>query len=113
LVELPARQETEDNMVLSWRPAEPLAPGGDHRFRYDLAFGTDPAPPSPLAKVALARSGAGGAPGRRRFVVAYAGDAAQLADARPEVSASAGVVGDVVLQPGEAPGVVRISFVFD
>jgi glucans biosynthesis protein len=113
LAELPARLETDDNVVASWRPAGPLSPGGDHRFGYGLSWGADPAPPATLAQAALWRSGAAGDPGRRRFIVEFTGSADQLAGAEPQVTASAGALHNVVLQPGDAGQGLRLRLSFE
>lgn len=47
LVEIPTADEFADNIVAFWRPAEPLAAGQRHDFRYRLSWGDAPAPPLP------------------------------------------------------------------
>jgi glucans biosynthesis protein len=99
-VELPASGETEDNIVAFWTPAESPAPGDRLSTRYRLHW-TDEEPGGVgVARVMATRSGRGGPPGgpfppgRRKFVVDFAG--APLAgltargDAEAVVSASRG-----------------------
>lgn len=42
LVEIPTGDEFADNIVAFWRPADPLAPGRRHDFRYRLHWGARP-----------------------------------------------------------------------
>ncbi len=114
LVELHARDETEDNIVASWRPTSALEAGIEHRFAYDLIWSSSPQPPGPLAWASAWREGAGGAPGRRRYVVEFAGlDLRSLGEVSPEVTASAGAILHPTLQPNPTAGALRLSFEFD
>ncbi len=44
LIEMPTKDETEDNVVLVWEPQPGLETGKPHRFRYRLVWMRDPAP---------------------------------------------------------------------
>lgn len=121
LVELPARDETEDNIVAFWRPAAPLAPGSEHLFRYRLHWGLDQGPPSGgLAVVGSWRTGQSAVPGqkaavegRRRFVLDYPAVAgADFSGVQALVTSTAGVIRDVSVH-GAPGGALRLSFEFD
>ncbi|WP_366657989.1 glucan biosynthesis protein G [Fodinicurvata sp. EGI_FJ10296] len=63
LVELPAADETVDNIVAYWRPDTPLAAGEEHSWRYRLSWGLDPEPTAASAITIESRSSIGGIPG--------------------------------------------------
>ncbi|MEC9344783.1 MAG: glucan biosynthesis protein [Pseudomonadota bacterium] len=80
LVELPAADETFDNIVAYWRPAAPPQVGEPYHLSYRLHWGAEmpgrlPGP----ARVVATRIGRGGIPGRpggeqdHKFVVDFAG----------------------------------------
>ncbi|MBI5505546.1 MAG: glucan biosynthesis protein [Deltaproteobacteria bacterium] len=79
LVEIPGGDETADNIVVFWNPAEPFGPGQERRFRYRLSWGSKVPVPSPMATVVSTRAGAGGIPGQknrphsRKFVIDFKG----------------------------------------
>ena len=79
LVEIPSPDETFDNTVAFWNPAEPFLPGQERTFRYRLHWGSKPPAVSPMARVVSTRIGAGGIPGQknrppsRKFVVDFKG----------------------------------------
>jgi len=79
LVELPTADETFDNIVAFWNPAEKPRSGQELLFGYRLFWGSKlPASP-PLAQVMATRNGIGGIVGQKRkyfswrFVVDFAG----------------------------------------
>ena len=92
LIELPAPDETYDNIVAYWNPAAKPMPGQELLFSYRLYWGQHMPVSSPLALVAATRTGIGGVVGDPRkyfswrFVVDFAGgNLAQLArDAQVE-----------------------------
>ena len=52
LTEIPANREIFDNIVVYWRPREPLEPRAEgHRYRYRLHWGDDPAIATARARV--------------------------------------------------------------
>ena len=66
LVELPAPDETFDNVVAFWNPAEKPRPGQELLFAYRLYWGTRmPLTPS-LAQTVATRTGIGGVVGQKR-----------------------------------------------
>ncbi len=102
LVELPAADETYDNIVAFWNPAPRPQPGEELLFSYRLHWGTRlPFAPA-LARVAATRTGIGGVVGRKRkyfswrFAVDFAGGelAALLKNpaVEPVISASRGAI---------------------
>jgi glucans biosynthesis protein len=114
LVELRARDETADNIVAFWRPAAPLPPGVEHRIGYRLTWGAEPAPPSVLASVVQWSDGRGESASRRRFVLDFAPvDAAAFASLTPQISATAGGLRHITLQPNTNLSGARLSFEFE
>lgn len=58
LVEIPIRQEFNDNIVAFWRPEQPLVPSeAGHEFSYRLHWCAEPPDATPLARVVATRSG--------------------------------------------------------
>jgi len=102
LVELPTVDETMDNIVAYWNPAEPPQPGQELLFAYRLWWGAQLPQASPLAQVVATRTGIGGVVGRQRryfswrFVVDFAGGAlamiARTANVEPVLSVSRGAI---------------------
>lgn len=102
LVEIPTADETFDNIVCFWNPADKPQAGQEHLFSYRLYWGSKMPIVPPLATVAATRIGIGGVVGRkrtyysRRFVVDFAGGDLKLLgkDAKvvPVISASRGAV---------------------
>lgn len=85
LVEIPTRDETDDNIVAFWTPETPVVAGSTNTFRYRLHW-TDDAPATTasgpaLARVVATRSGRPGEPGRlspaegRKIDVEFRGEA--------------------------------------
>jgi glucans biosynthesis protein len=79
LLELPTVDETFDNVVAFWNPAEPPQPGQELLYGYRLHWGARMPFSTPLAQVVATRTGIGGVIGRKRnyfswrFVVDFAG----------------------------------------
>lgn len=79
LVELPTLDETLDNIVAFWNPAEKPQAGQELLFGYRLYWGSRPPFSSHLAQVVATRTGIGGIVGQKRkyfswrFVVDFAG----------------------------------------
>jgi glucans biosynthesis protein len=114
LVELHGRDETDDNIGAFWRPAALLSPDAEHRVEYRLTWGAEPAPPAPLASVVQWSDGLGESTSRRRFVLDFAPtDVALLAGLTPRISATAGSLQHVNLQPNAYIGGARLSFEFE
>jgi glucans biosynthesis protein len=106
LVELPTADETFDNIVAFWNPAEPAQPGREINLSYRLYWGAQPPFQPSVATVLATRTGMGGVPGQRpsepmrKFVIDFQGGTlARLpATAKVEavVNASRGEIRDVV-----------------
>jgi periplasmic glucans biosynthesis protein len=79
LVELPTPDETFDNIVAFWNPAQKPAPGQELLFSYRLHWGSTTPFASPLGRVVATRTGIGGIIGQkreyysRRFAIDFAG----------------------------------------
>ena len=79
LVEIPTVDETFDNIVAFWNPAEKPKPGQELLFGYRVHWGTHMPYASPLAQTIATRTGIGGTVGIKRqyyswhFAVDFAG----------------------------------------
>ncbi|HEY0179790.1 MAG TPA: glucan biosynthesis protein D [Dokdonella sp.] len=79
LVEIPAPDETYDNIVAFWNPAAPPRPGQELLYAYRLYWGSAMPASPPLARAVATRTGIGGVVGLPRdhfswrFVVDFAG----------------------------------------
>ncbi len=79
LVEIPTDDETHDNIVAMWVPAQPPLPRQELVLRYRLHWQADEPHPSPVARCVATRIGRGGEPGQPapdgsvRFVVEFFG----------------------------------------
>jgi glucans biosynthesis protein len=102
LVEIPTADETFDNIVAFWHPAEAPQPRQELALAYRLSWGAKPPAASPLGTVRATRTGIGGVVGQprthysRRFVVDFAGGGlaslAAEAKVQPEIRASRGEI---------------------
>ena len=79
LFEIPTADETSDNIVAFWNPAEKAKPGEEMLFGYRLYWGTHVPYSSALAQTIATRTGIGGTVGQKRpyyswhFAVDFAG----------------------------------------
>jgi glucans biosynthesis protein len=120
LVEIPALDETFDNIVAFWHPAEPVVPGKEMLFSYDLYWGTASPGPVKLARVADTFTGLGGAVGKRRthyskrFVVDFAGgplaDLGKNAQVKATIKTSAGEIELTSVLPLHSINGYRVRF---
>jgi len=91
LVQIPTQDETLDNIVAFWTPAEPLPPGKQALFRYRLSWGDAPAAQPEAAICVATRTGIGGVVGQKRsyyatrFAVDFAGGSLARLDWRQPV----------------------------
>lgn len=100
LVELPTADETFDNIVAFWNPADKPVPGHELLYSYRLYWGSKMPFASPLAQTVATRTGIGGIIGQPRkyfswrFVVDFAGsNLAMLGNnlkVEPVITASSG-----------------------
>ncbi len=79
LVEIPTDDETFDNIVAYWAPAEPFKGGQTRRYRYRLTWLDEPPFPADVARATGTWTGMGGRPGFKRpdgvrkFVIDFQG----------------------------------------
>ncbi|HZP92466.1 MAG TPA: glucan biosynthesis protein D [Burkholderiales bacterium] len=102
LVEIPAADETFDNIVAFWNPADKPRPGQELLFSYRLHWGAQMPVKPALAQVVATRTGQGGVVGRKRthfswrFVVDFAGGDLPMLDRdvklEPVITASRGEI---------------------
>src|SRR5438093_2461876 len=112
LVELPTVDETADNIVAFWNPADKPQPGQELLFSYRLHWGVQMPVRPPLAQVVATRTGLGGVVGQKRpyfswrFVVDFAGgDLSMLGKdvkLEPVITASRGQIEITSVRPLEA-----------
>ena len=120
LVELSARDETDDNVVAFWNPARKPQAGEELLFSYRLHWGTKMPVEPALARVVATRTGVGGIVGQPRkyfswrFVVDFAGaNLAKLpqgAKVEPVISASRGEIEITSARPLESIRGYRAMF---
>lgn len=120
LVELPAPDETYDNIVAFWNPAEKPEPGQELLFAYRLHWGTRMPFAPPLARTVATRTGIGGVVGQKRkyfswrFAVDFAGgELATLppdAEVEPVITASRGKIEITSARPQKAIKGYRAMF---
>jgi glucans biosynthesis protein len=119
LVEIPTRQEVNDNIVAFWVPEEKPVVGELREFQYRLHWGALPVnPDADIAYVHETRAGLGGVSGAdkpdgtRKFVIDFAGGmlAALPADTviEPVVSVSGGSIAVQTLSKIEDHGIWRL-----
>ena len=119
LVELPTADETSDNVVAFWTPANPPAPGQPLEFSYNLYWFLDPGRRPPAGYVTATRlSVVPKHPELKRFLVDFDGPYlhAQPADPaiEPVVTVGAGAAlqaGTVTIQKNPDNGTWRVTFV--
>lgn len=109
LVEIPTADETFDNIVAFWKPAQPVEAGQELHFDYRLHWGAHPPVRPSVAEVVATRIGKGGVPGQkttaltRKFVLDFQGGRLdQLSkDAKVEavITASRGEIREVAARP--------------
>jgi glucans biosynthesis protein len=93
LVEIPTIDETFDNIVAFWNPAEKPEPGKELLFSYRLHWGGRPSIQPSLARVVATRVGLGGVVGQKRsyysqrFAIDFAGENLAALDAKAKVEA--------------------------
>jgi glucans biosynthesis protein len=120
LVELPAQDETSDNIVAFWTPERKPQPGEELLLSYRLYWGAQPPVLPMVARCLATRTGIGGVIGRprkyysHRFAVDFAGGALSRLgnDARVEavVTASRGKLEIVSARPLDAINGWRAMF---
>jgi len=120
LIELPAPDETVDNIVSFWNPASPPRPGEELLYSYRIYWGARMPASSPLARVVASRTGIGGVIGQKRahfswrFVVDFSGgNLAMLGKetkVEPVITVSRGTIEIPAARPLESVRGYRASF---
>jgi glucans biosynthesis protein len=120
LVEIPAVDETADNIVAFWNPADTPQPGQELLFSYRLHWGAQMPVRPPLAQVVATRTGLGGYVGQKRmhfswrFVVDFAGgDLSMLGkdvEVEPVITASRGEIEVPSVRPLDLVRGYRVTF---
>jgi glucans biosynthesis protein len=93
LVEIPTVDETFDNIVAFWNPAEKPQAGQELLFSYRLTWAAEPPVQPPLARCVATRTGLGGVVGQKRkeyalrFAVDFAGGDLAMLDPSVKVEA--------------------------
>jgi len=120
LVEIPTARETDDNIVAFWTPAASPAPGQALDFAYRLHWTAEEPSPVGVARVIATRVGHGGRPGepgppgRRKWVVDFAGpglEGLRRGDVEPVVTLEAGAPINPIAYP--VVGQARWRLMFD
>jgi glucans biosynthesis protein len=111
LIELPAPEEINENIVCFWRPKDGLGPGIGHRYRYRMHWCWTPPVDSKKATVQQTRVGESKT-GDIVFIVDFANtdhcDGCNAAAIMANVTASAGEVRNVRIGPGPSAGTQRL-----
>ncbi len=96
LIEIPAESETNSNCVGYWRPKTGISAGVEASWAYRQFWCWDPPSQPPRLRVVESRGGRGVGAKRRRFVVAFSGDALAdpqaMHDLKPALTASPGSI---------------------
>ncbi|TCN82337.1 glucan biosynthesis protein G [Shewanella fodinae] len=118
LTEIPTQSEIHDNIVVFWRPIEPIRAGSQYRFAYRLSWGEEPAVKPgtvTVARTASGRADISKPTAKRLFVIDY-----QLNDGKrpavmpvPKVQSSSGSVDNVEIRENPHNGGYRLTFQFD
>jgi periplasmic glucans biosynthesis protein len=113
LVEIPSGRETNDNIVVFWRTAQPLTAAHPAHFAYRINWSAEPAQPKALAKTIATRSGASLDGKRRVFLLDFVGAGEKVDGLRLDLSASAGKISNAALMANSALHGLRASFDID
>jgi glucans biosynthesis protein len=116
LVEIPSKQEVNDNIVGFWRPKEPPRAKGEYQRNYRLHWCIAPPGVMPLARVIATRCGQAWTQGHRQFVIDMAGPAlTHWKGPAPTLDSgcSKGQIVNAVTQPLADIGGWRISLELD
>jgi glucans biosynthesis protein len=113
LVEIPSGRESNDNIVVFWRPAQPLPTTRAAHFAYRVTWSAEPALPKSLAKTVATRSGASLDGKRRVFLLDFVGAGEKIDGLRLDLSASAGRVSNATLMSNGTLHGLRASFEID
>jgi periplasmic glucans biosynthesis protein len=114
LVEIPSPNEVNDNIVAFWRPKDKLAAKGEYVFTYRMYWGWDCPWPTKLGRIVDTRIGDSDDHAGLEIALDFVGDDVKTQAANPamhaQLSASAGKIDRVVVEPNPALGGWRIMF---
>jgi glucans biosynthesis protein len=113
LIEIPSGRESNDNIVVFWRPAQSLMPGHPAQFEYRITWLAEPALPKGMGKVIATRSGASVDGKRRVFILDFAGAGEKIDGLRLDVAASTGKISNATLMSNRSIRGLRASFEVD
>lgn len=115
LVEIPSDKEIYDNIVVYWRPRQPVPAGGEVHLHYTLRWGQAPSGDDMVAPVINSRMGAR-ASGGRIAAIDFAPHPALPEDLdrlTVHVSANAATISNALVQPNPETGGPRLTFGFE
>jgi glucans biosynthesis protein len=113
LVEIPSGRETNDNIVVFWRPARGLSPAQPGRFEYRITWLSEPELPKGLGKVLATRSGASIDGKRRVFILDFVGAGEKIDGLRLDLAQSTGKISNATLKSNASVHGLRASFEID
>jgi periplasmic glucans biosynthesis protein len=113
LVEIPSGRETNDNIVVFWRPTQTFTQGHPAQFAYNITWNDEPPLPKGLGKVLATRSGASIDRKRRVFLLDIVGAGEKLDGLRLDLGASAGALSNSSLVSNRELHGLRASFEID
>jgi len=112
LIEIPTKEEINDNIAGFWRPKNPLQAKGEHTYTYRLHWGPDTPKATSLARFSRTAVGAKG-DDAKLFVLDLIGENLKSVDPktiRGDVAAEKAEIRNVVTQPNPTTGGWRMSF---
>ena len=110
LVEIPSDSETNDNIIVFWRPKEVIPAGKPWHVAYRIRWDTEPRVSPPMGRALATRSGPSFDGKRRMFVIDFQGAGRTTDDLRIEAGTSAGKISNMLLQANPTQRTVRASF---
>ena len=113
LIEVPSKRETDDNIIVFWRPNVPVPKGGSLTTSYRLYWGTKPQLPEGMGSFTATRIGRSLDGERVLFVLDTAGVPVDGPPLDVGLSTSAGKVSDATIEPNPDTNSARVSFEFD
>src|SRR5450631_3890792 len=113
LVEIPSGRESNDNIVVFWRPARGLTPNQPGHFEYRIIWLAEPDLPKGLGKVIATRSGASIDGKRRVFILDFVGAGEKIDGLRLDLAQSTGKVSNATLKSNASVHGLRASFEID
>jgi glucans biosynthesis protein len=117
LVEIPSDKEVNDNIVVFWRPHDPLKAKSEFKLDYLMHWCWSEPEPGPFAHVVQTRAGKSWNGDNRQYVIDFAGAAldAWKAETSPtlDVGTDKGKIVNAVAQPNPDLGGWRVSIELD